>query len=231
MAKETSLGSTPKENVGILLIAYFLHVRITEESSYENEAPKDDYENTLTIAPVVSYWIQGARQRQTILSQRERKEWKGKDTFLLSVFPSSSRVRIGILWPLQIGTLRRWQPQTFLHILCKKDSRHRKLTIESQPSIWKTSKLGCRDVFAWIKWKLPGMGSHSLEGPRNHLWLRVWVLLLVTIVNARICSIVLTWSQGFLTLNQLHKWPVTLLWKRSEESEVEGWTIHCGASF
>lgn len=53
MAKETSLGSTPKENVGILLIAYFLHVRITVESSYEIEAPNNDYENTLTIVPVI----------------------------------------------------------------------------------------------------------------------------------------------------------------------------------
>lgn len=35
---------------------------------------------------------------------------------------------------LQIGSLRR-QPQMFLHILCKKDSRHQKLIIESQPSI------------------------------------------------------------------------------------------------
>jgi hypothetical protein len=38
MAKEISLGSTPKENVGILLIAYFRHVKITVESIYEKEA-------------------------------------------------------------------------------------------------------------------------------------------------------------------------------------------------
>lgn len=39
MAKETSPGSTRKK-VRILLIAYSCHVRITVESSYENESSK-----------------------------------------------------------------------------------------------------------------------------------------------------------------------------------------------
>lgn len=79
MAKETSLGSTPKENVEILLIAYFRLVRITVESSYENETQNNDYENILTIVPVISYWVEDKTEINKQFSpKRKGRNAKGK---------------------------------------------------------------------------------------------------------------------------------------------------------